>query len=268
MINQIDNKWWFRLNSALRKTYVRGYLSPFFDSYIITEYPKSGGTWLSQLLSTSLDIPYPRNRLPVFDSSVIHGCFLNSGKKNKTIVLNRDGRDIMVSFYYHSLVKKPRVSDREVDRITTDLGITDVSNIKENLPSFIDYCFANKTYPYFTWSDFVKKWHNDPSVVHTSYEALNKEATFELQRILEKLGEKVSIEKIERVVDHFSFEKQTNRKKGQEDSAKFLRKGIVGDWKNSFTQESSELFDHYAGDELILLGYEKDHSWVNNHLNK
>lgn len=262
MINQIDNKWWFRVNSALRKTYVRGYLSPFFDSYIITEYPKSGGTWLSQLLSTSLDISYPRNRLPVFDSSVIHGCFLNSGKKNKTIVLNRDGRDIMVSFYYHSLVKKPRVSDNEVDRITKDLDITDVSDIKSNLPRFIDYCFANRRYPYFTWTDFVNKWHNNPSVVHTSYEALNKDTVTELQKILTGLGAEVPLKTIREVVDQFSFEKQTNRKKGQEDPGKFLRKGIVGDWKNSFTRESSRLFDQYAGDELILLGYEQDHSWT------
>lgn len=263
MINQIDTKWWFKLNGFLRILYVKGYLSPFFDSYVITEYPKSGGTWLSQLLSSSLEIPYPRNKLPEFKNSVVHGCFLKSGLNNKTIVLNRDGRDIMVSFYYHCLVKKPRVSEKEVDRITADLGITDIENIKENLPSFIDYSFANKTYPRFTWSDFVKQWHGNKSVVHTSYEALNEDAATEVQKILKGLGESsITMDKIKQVVDQFSFEKQTNRKKGQADSSDFLRKGIVGDWENSFSQEARELFDHHAGNELILLGYEKDRSWV------
>ena len=41
-----------------------------------------------------------------------------------------------------------------------------------------------------------------------------------------------------------------------------MRKGIVGDWKNYFNKEAREIFNHYAGDQLIKLGYEKDRSWV------
>ena len=37
---------------------------------------------------------------------------------------------------------------------------------------------------------------------------------------------------------------------------------MVGDWRNQFTREAREVFDRHAGEELILLGYEKDHSWV------
>lgn len=263
MINQIDKKWWFKCNGFLRILYVKGYLHPFFNSYVVTEYPKSGGTWLSQLLSSSLDVPYPRNRLPMFESSVIHGCFLGSGKNNKTIVLNRDGRDIMVSFYYYSLIKKPLASKVESERIVADLGITDIEDIKRNLPFFIEYCFANKTYPRFTWSQFVNKWHDDTSVVHTSYEALHRDTAAELKIILHELGEtNVSSDIINNVVDRFSFERQAKRKNGESDTSSFLRKGVVGDWKNSFSQDSRELFDYYAGNELILSGYEKDHSWV------
>src|SRR3712207_8037395 len=41
-----------------------------------------------------------------------------------------------------------------------------------------------------------------------------------------------------------------------------LRKGVVGDWRNQFSPEAREVFNRYAGEELILLGYEKDRKWV------
>lgn len=264
MIKQIDNVLWYKLNGFLRLLYVKGIPARLFDTFVVTEYPKSGGTWLSQLVSSSLDIPYPRYRLPALEDSVIHGCYLNSANQNKTIVINRDGRDIMVSYYYHSLVKKPQIiSDKAVDHVANELGITDVADINKNLPVFIDYCFSGKAYPRFTWSEFVHKWHGNESVIHTSYEALSRDANTELGQIVNSLRvDDIPTQKIKDTIDKFSFEKQANRKKGHEDSNSFLRKGIVGDWQNAFSQEARELFDSYAGNELILLGYETDHSWV------
>ncbi len=66
------------------------------------------------------------------------------------------------------------------------------------------------------------------------------------------------------LVHKYSFEQQSKRKVGEENQNSFLRKGIIGDWKNVFTQEAKELFDSYAGCALIKLGYEKDNSWVHN----
>ena len=64
------------------------------------------------------------------------------------------------------------------------------------------------------------------------------------------------------VVERFSFANQAQRQPGDEDVESFVRKGIVGDWKNAFTREAAERFDHYAGRELIALGYEQDRSWI------
>ena len=48
-----------------------------------------------------------------------------------------------------------------------------------------------------------------------------------------------------------------------ENISSFLRKGVAGDWKNKFNKEAAMIFDHYAGDMLIKLGYETDHNWIN-----
>jgi sulfotransferase family protein len=54
---------------------------------------------------------------------------------------------------------------------------------------------------------------------------------------------------------------------GEENKRSFLRKGVVGDWRNQFSLEAREVFDRYAGEELILLGYEKDRKWVREAVN-
>jgi len=78
---------------------------------------------------------------------------------------------------------------------------------------------------------------------------------------IEQTTQSKSIEELKEIVTKYSFKNQTKREPGQEDKKSFLRKGIAGDWKNHFSKEACQVFDHYAGKELILLDYEKDHNW-------
>jgi DNA gyrase/topoisomerase IV subunit B len=66
---------------------------------------------------------------------------------------------------------------------------------------------------------------------------------------------------IQKVVSKYSFENQTKRKPGEENTNSFLRKGVSGDWKNYFNEEAKDIFKRHAGDLLIKLGYEKDLNW-------
>lgn len=66
------------------------------------------------------------------------------------------------------------------------------------------------------------------------------------------------------IVEKWSFETQAQRRKGEEKKGSFLRKGVVGDWRNYFTLEAAQTFDRLGGDTLIKLGYEKDRVWVTN----
>lgn len=40
-----------------------------------------------------------------------------------------------------------------------------------------------------------------------------------------------------------------------------FRKGMIGDWKNHFTDDHKQAFKEQAGDQLIELGYERDDNW-------
>ena len=262
MIHQRDKIWWFKVNGALRRIIVEGAANSFARPIVLTEYPKSGGSWLSQMLSAALEIPYPRNRFPHLQRQIIHGCYRKVNSKADTVVCWRDGRDTMVSFYYHLLFEKKITSHKYSQKIKRDLDIKDVYDIDLYLPRFIEWAFEGG-YPGFSWVDFVHEWKDNTDIIETSYEAVTRDPVGELVKIVKYIDPK-RLEKInpEGIVKAFSFEAQSSRKRGEEDVKSFIRKGIIGDWKNSFNRDACKVFNHYAGNELILLNYEADHSWV------
>jgi hypothetical protein len=67
---------------------------------------------------------------------------------------------------------------------------------------------------------------------------------------------------VKRCVEATSFERLSlGRERGEEDPSSFFRKGVAGDWRNTFTEEDRRVFKREAGDSLIELGYEVDRSW-------
>ena len=94
------------------------------------------------------------------------------------------------------------------------------------------------------------------------YEDLVEKPEVAVRRLLEFLGAEAGEETVRRCVGSASFEKLAKgRKRGQEDPSSFFRKGVVGDWRNVFTERDKYVFKEEAGDLLIKLGYEEDSDW-------
>jgi hypothetical protein len=181
------------------------------------------------------------------------------------VVLWRDGRDVMISWYHHCLIKNDRENERLVNIVRKDLPFNDYQDVEQNLPAFIEYSFTRHKHPNFSWSDFVRRWIGHKGVTYGYYERLRSDTASELQRIvIELTGQQFTKIKAEEISVKFSFAQQAGRKPGQEDKGSFMRKGIVGDWRNYFNGPAREVFNHFAGNELNLLGYERDASWVRN----
>lgn len=250
-----------RFEGAVRYVMVH-LLSGAFSLYIVNEYPKSGGSWLGQMLAAALDVPFPRNRFPVLRSSIMQGHYLDGWGMRNVIVTWRDGRDVMVSFYHHCLFRNDRENAGLVERVRRELPLRDPEDVRANLPAFIDYAFSPRAYPRFSWSDFVRRWR-DAAAVHTRYETLRADTAEELRRLVAAVcGRALSPEAATAIAHRYSFEAQSGRKPGVESRNSFMRKGLVGDWKVHFSRRARETFDRHAGAELIALGYERDRSWV------
>ena len=259
---QRDSWLWFKSNGLTRYLLVH-LAGGFIPFYIVNEFPRSGGTWLSQMLARALGIGFPRNQLPVLKSTLIHGHFLQRWNMRNVVVIWRDGRDAMVSLYFHSLFESDGLNARLVRHVRRDLSFADYTDISRNLPRFIEYAFLDRQNPRFSWSDFVERWYDRPGVVYTRYDDLLASPASELCRIVKELTETdLPCSRAEEIADEFAFERLTGRPRGHESREQFLRKGVVGDWKNYFTPEARQVFDEYGGKSLIALGFERDRSWV------
>lgn len=263
---QKDFAIWFKLNGLLRYMF-KHTLSGILPLYVINEYPKSGGTWVGGMLSDALEVPFPRNRLPVLGSSVLHGHFMQSWNVRNILIVWRDGRDVLVSQYFHSLFDNG-LNRKLVAKCRSELGFLNYDDIAINLPEFMEYVFERTRHPRMTWTEFANRWAGCEQCVHVHYEDLRLQPVEELMRIVYELsGKLITREKAEIIVEKHSFERVSSRKAGVENRLSFMRKGIVGDWKNYFNGESRNRFHSYAGDALITLGYEKDSAWVSNNMN-
>lgn len=266
LIQQKDHVLWFKLNGFTRLILSHS-CSGIVPYYIVNEYPKSGGSWVGEMLSSALNVPFPRNRLPMLKSSILHEHSMRSWNTRNMVIVWRDGRDVLISQYFHWLIFNDKGNTRLVEKSRLDLGFQDYYDVSANLMTFMEYVYTSNPHPGYTWMQFVNRWKNCANCVHVRYEDLRENPERELNRVLRLLNKNVvSNEKLRDIVNQHSFEVTSGRKVGEERADSFMRKGVVGDWKNYFTPQTSKKFLEYAGSGLVELGYENDDSWADSGL--
>ena len=253
-----------RLESIKRLALVYG-LSRTLGIYVVTEYPKCGGTWFSQMLSTYLELPFARNNNPqVIGKSILHGVYRYHRLIANPIVVMRDGRDVCVSAYYHFLHHNETNLASAVEEKRQYLGFKDFDDIRTNLPRFIEYLFVDHAKPRrrCSWSSFLDSWRGQDACF-VRYEDLLSDCAGTMRRVVKELTDKdVDEERLAQVVDRYSWRTLAGRDPGTEKKGTFMRKGIAGDWKNQFSMEAAEMFDQLGGETLVQWGYEPDRGWV------
>ena len=245
---------------ALKKQFMWS-TSRLHGHILITEFPKSGGTWLGHMLGDYFSLPFRRNTSnPRFTRSVMNAHKKDNCLYRKPIPLVRDGRDVMVSFYYHHLFPNNWNNHKAVKFHRSLLKFKDYENLNENLPAFIKYIDSvwSKKRNHFTWGEFVDYWINKQGRNEVfTYEALRQEPIDELSKIIVYVGEKCPDRKsLKSIVEKYSFQNMYKRRPGHEVKGDFARKGIVGDWKNHFSDEAIDIFTERYGRQLTLMGYE------------
>jgi hypothetical protein len=231
---------------------------------IVTEYPKSGGSWLVSLIGDVLSLPkrdiYVSEGFNLFDLSkhfwyegassynLTESCVIKSHElpdsplhnfPAKIIHLLRDGRDVVVSKYFY-----------EKDYCVLN-GI-----LKEFTLSFDEY--VEKTSA--EWAAYVLSWINK-DVVICRYEELLRDTFSTLQSILSSLDFVVASEKINQSIEANTKEKMRKALNSLFPHNTFVRKGVSGDWQNYFAENHKEIFKKCAGEVLIKSGYESDSNW-------
>ena len=245
------------------------------DVFVIT-YPKSGTVWLSAILSSitkpngssegpimgetgplfeianheKLEVaPSPRYMVTHLQSELLP---YSSDNSVKYIYLARNPRDVVVS-YYHFMSQ-------------TSMGPVSF-NFDGTWDEFVEY-FMKGNLPYGSYFDHVVEWwsrKDNENVLFLKYEELKKDFKGQAKIIGEFLGFKLSDEEAEAVEQECTFEAMKKKSNNTKFAKMFkrsshLRKGIVGDWKNHFSdaqlEEFNQLYKSRMGDTGLEFEFE------------
>lgn len=245
----------------------RGLLS--HDVYV-AEYPRAGGTWVRRMV---VDLLAAAGR----STAVVTHChWAHSPHLRPAVYVLRDGRDVVVSFWYYHLLERRRrpAMARHIDpflaEVAGDLDEDNLADIRSHLPRFIE-ALAERPMGGMRrpgaaglqpWPDHVTTWTAGDEVLAVRYEDLLSDTAGTLGTITRHLSIDLPARRLQQVARDHSFAATSGRPPGQEDVASTQRKGVVGDWRNHFSQEAARVFDALGGDVLIDLNYEPDRSWI------
>jgi len=255
-----DNRSYLNIKAgAIQRYLIWHYMGSVTNHIRVTEFPKSGGTWLCQMLSELLELQFPRNQAMTMKKGIMHSHYPGPVGEKKTILLIRDGRDIIVSAYHHFIIGHDLNPSFLVDTWRKRLGVEDYRNVEKHLPTFIDLFFTEFKVGGRTmnWSNYISSFNLGNSDLYVvRYEELLDNCFEAMTSLLQWLDYKtIDRDKLEMVIEKNAFKSITGREAGDEDRSQFLRKGISGDWKNYFSKEAEERFVKWASPQLKLLGY-------------
>ncbi len=243
------------------------------DDFVIVSYPKSGSTWLRFIIANLIYDGIGRNGNQVdflsaqllvpeiSEQALANGADFNSlppprilrshsAKKQffpNVIYLLRDGRDVLVSYYYH---------------------FAKFNNFKGTISEFISSNLRKSD-----WHEHVNSWLFTGS--HLSnlyilrYENMILDPLSEVRRLLSFVGLNRTVNQVNAALQSSTFDKmraleQINGLGYVEEGNKqirFVRAGKIGQWRKEFTERDTALIKEKYGDTLIRAGYETSHFW-------
>ncbi|XP_012891121.1 PREDICTED: sulfotransferase family cytosolic 2B member 1-like [Dipodomys ordii] len=233
---------------------------------LLVTFPKSGTTWVQQVLSlifceghlwpilhlpnwsrapwmeqvsfshllSQLEPTRPRLLTTHLHATALAPALMRS--KARVVYVARNPKDVLVSFYHFHRVAN---------------FLPDPSSFEEFLDEFL-----KGTGFFGSWFDHVKGWlglQRDLNMLLITYEELYQEPRSTIRKLSAFLQQPLGPAEEELVLEHcsFSFMSQSSvvnyslvsKQIMDQSRGKFLRKGVVGDWREHFTPEQNEKFN-------------------------
>lgn len=253
---------WSRLPRSLRRGQYRlteSLLGDRLDLAHIVEYPKCGGTWLRRLVETYRDVPTTTQYGRLLTAgSVIQRHTLPKRFIHNPVIIVRDPRDMLVSFFYHDTRVVPFLAGESVPPIPEDFG-----QVQTSFTEYVIDRYSTKRFPGYTFSDFLRRWQERKDVAWVKYEDMLDDTGAQLTKVLEHLGDEIDPDRVAMAVEANSFSKvaqaQAQERAG---GVAFLRSGKAGDWQRHMTPAAASTIQKYEEYAIESLGYEQSSDWI------
>jgi hypothetical protein len=231
----------------------------------VIEFPKCGGSWISNLIRSYIGSRFNDGYRLIGRDEVIQKHVRYRPGLTRVVVVVRDPRDMFVSAYYHETSFTDREKSLPIERYFRK---DPERPMAEDFAEYLEAKLLHITHPRFFYSQFLDSWLERSGVCVVRYEDFLGDAEAQLIRVVRFLERPVELDRIRSAVTENSFKNTTRRlygverTTGVEDNTRFVRKGIVGDWKNHFNERSCQLLEKFEGSSLRRLGYERDEKWI------
>lgn len=221
------------------------------DDIFLVSYPKSGNTWLKFIFASYIkerEVAFNEvhNIIPEYETQsrtlwqlsvcprIIKSHSVFTDKFPKVIYIVRDGRDVLVSYFFY--LKKTRV-------ISADTSFA----------SFLEE-YNRDNLPHGKWEDHVYSWLSNKShnIEVVFYEDMLKDSHGEAKRAIAFSGMPVCETRLANAVEHSSFgnlsrleqrDKYVDKHLVNTDhKIPFVRNGKAGSYTEFFTKEESGRF--------------------------
>ncbi|XP_067901466.1 sulfotransferase 6B1 [Heterodontus francisci] len=236
------------------------------EDMLIASYPKCGFNWVNQLL---WDIATVNRNESKDGRPALKIKLLEFEGPERCEMMKNDPSPRVYGTHNHYENIPPSVFEKKTKVLVV------FRNPKDNAVSYYHFHQNNPVLPSFaSWDEFFKKymigevgwgsyfdhaliWEkhiDDENVMIITYEELKENLPKGVQKIAEFFGLCLSDEQIQKITGRGTFQAMSDN--SQETHSSFgkviFRKGVVGDWKNLFTEEQSKEMD--AKFEACLAG--------------
>lgn len=161
------------------------------------------------------------------------------------ISLTRNLYDIIISSIFYMRYDKPLMKLKRLKSIQNLRVRFGIKNKHLNDKDFVNKFIQEE-------QEALKRKFIDPWIMYNNgykhpkyrlfyYEEMKEDVLSTINEVCEFLNVKKKRRQKKRIANQCSFKNKTGRKAGKENTKKFRRKGIVGDYKNYMTQESIQI---------------------------